>query len=466
MAYITFRTPFGFRLYDREKNRVIALQDEEYHALHNIETGVGTETDDVCLRKFQGKGFCNESELVRIENPATNELETIVNTHINQMVLQVTQNCNLRCAYCTYSGSYYNRKHSNKRMSVDVALKAIDFLMSHSSEVDEVAVSFYGGEPVLELDLIRRVLDYVEQEYPEKKVRYNLTSNLTLFNDEVRKFVIEKNIAVMISIDGPKEVQDRCRVFASGKGSYSTVKSNAERLREQDPVYFHKCLTNTVISPDSDYESIKKFLDSDELFGPLYSSVTLVSNDGIKEPVSYGDDYYRFARKEKFKLLLAMVGLIEFDAVSTIAKSDLTAIMQMYRLLKTSGTQGVTSHHPGGPCIPGEKRVFVDVDGHFYPCEKILESSNFQIGDLDHGFDTQRISEMINVGKYTEKECLNCWAFMYCGTCAAKMLDEGVLSREKRLEHCDQIKADLVGRLQDLEMLQHYGCDFMRMEEM
>lgn len=466
MAYITFSTPFGFRLYDREKNRVAPLQQEEYHALQNIAGGIGMEIDYIYLNKLQRKGFCNRSDLVSIEHPATDEIESIVSTHINQMVLQVTQNCNLRCAYCAYSGSYYNRKHSNKHMSIDIALKAINFLMSHSTNVDEVAISFYGGEPILEFELIKRVVSYIEQTYPEKKVRYNITSNLTLFNDEVIKYVIEKNIFIMISIDGPKETQDKYRVFLNGKGSYSTVKLNAERMKAQNPTYFQKCHTNTVISPDGDYRKIKDFLDTDELFGPLYSSVTLVSSDDLKEPISYGDDYYRLVRKEKFKLLLAMLGLVKFDAISAIVKSDSAEIMKMYRLLKSGGIQGITKHHPGGPCIPGEKRVFVDADGHIYPCEKISENEPFQIGNLENGFDIQRIKEMINVGKYTEKECLNCWAFLYCGTCVAKMVDKGDVSREKRLEHCEHVRNSLIGKLQDLEMLQHYGCDFKRMEEM
>jgi len=105
--------------------------------------------------------------------------------------------------------------------------KAINFLMSHSTNVDEVAISFYGWEPILDFELIKRVVSYIEQTYPEKKVRYNITSNLTLFNDEVIKYVIEKNISIMISIDGPKETQDKYRVFLNGKGSYSTVKLNA-----------------------------------------------------------------------------------------------------------------------------------------------------------------------------------------------------------------------------------------------
>ena len=98
---------------------------------------------------FQEKGFCRESRLQEIEHPATGKIQSIVEKGLNQIVLQVTQNCNLRCSYCAYSGSYYNRKHSNKQMSKETALRAVDFFMEHSSEIEDATIGFYGGEPLL-----------------------------------------------------------------------------------------------------------------------------------------------------------------------------------------------------------------------------------------------------------------------------------------------------------------------------
>lgn len=465
MAYITFITPFGHRLYDREQNRIIHLQLHEYKALENVKMGCGTKEDYAILRKLQNHGFCCASDLNKIEHPATKNIETIVRNNINQIVLQITQNCNLRCSYCTYSGNYYNRTHSKKSMDVKTALAAVDFLMLHSSGVEEVAISFYGGEPILEFELIKSVVHYVKQNYPEKKVRYNLTTNLTMFNDYVIDFLIKNDVSVMISIDGPEKVQDKYRVFSNGKGSYSTVVSNAKRICEKSKEYFAKCLTNTVISPGSDYRDILDFLDGDELFGPLYSTSTLVNDDDSKIPISYDDDYYCIYKKEKFKLMLAMLGLIDFESVSSLVKADLTEILKMDRLLLIGGTHRMKAHHPGGPCIPGQKRVFVDVNGYFYPCEKIAEVDNFKIGDITHGLDYEKIRQMINVGKCTEDECLKCWAFLYCGTCVAKMVTEGRISRKKRLEQCGNTKDNLLRHFQDLETLRFYGCDFKQLEE-
>lgn len=329
-------------------------------------------------------------------------------------------------------------------MDEQTALRAVDFIMSHSSDVEEITIGFYGGEPFLEFDLIKKVVRYVKEVYPEKKVRFNLTTNMTLVSDEIIDYITKNNIEIMISIDGPESVQDKYRVFASGQGSYAKVAKNVSKLCEKDAEYYGKCMTNTVLSPGCDCEAVRDFLDHDELFSPLTSMVTQVNDVGLKEQVEYDDSYYTMMRREKFKLLLAMLGEIGFDKVSKVARQHMATILQTYQMLKTKGTDGLKSSHPGGPCVPGKKRVFVDVDGRFYPCERISESEEFQIGNLDEGFDYDRIRKMLNVGKCSRKECLDCWAFLYCGTCIANMTEEGTATKAMRMRRCPGEKNNLI----------------------
>lgn len=460
MAYTIFRIPIGYRLYDREKNKVVPLHEDEYQALKRIELGKEGLDDLAILHRMQGKGFCCDSTLEEIEHPATRTVQASLETKIQQMVLQVTQNCNLRCSYCAYSGKYYNRQHNRKRMSLNTALRAVDFLMGHSSEVEEVVLGFYGGEPVLEFDLIRKVIEYVETQYEGRKVRFNFTTNLTLFTDEVIDYITKKKIDIMISLDGPQNVQDKYRIFADGRGSYKTVAENARRLRERDPERFNKFATNTVASPGEDYENIRRFLDDDELFGPLHSMFTQVNESGLKEEIQYDDDYYRMVRREKFKVMLYMVGEISADKVSRVFANEKSSVLLTYRELTNGGTAGSRKGHPGGPCIPGLKRLFVDVDGNFYPCERIAEFEQFQVGNLHTGFDIERVKNTINVGRYTKEECLRCWAFLFCGTCIANMAEGAEPSRKVRLSRCPGIKEDLKGRFADLEVVKYYGYDF------
>lgn len=386
-------------------------------------------------------------------------------TQLRQIVLQVTQNCNLRCSYCAYSGSYFNRTHTNKRMRVETALRAVDFFLARSSGVEEVTIGFYGGEPVLEFDLIKQVIDHVEKHYPARKVRYNFTTNLTLFTDEVIDYVLEKNIQIMISIDGPQPVQDKYRTFVNGKGSFATVTANARRIRERDPNYYKTCFTNTVASPGEDYESIREFLDHSELFGPLHSSFTQVNEVGLKEAVTYGDEYYRMVRREKFKMLLFTLREIDSSQASRIFAQDRATLLHTNRELMGGGTLHSRKGHPGGPCVPGLHRFFVDVDGNFYPCERITEDAAFQVGNLDTGFDLEKVEKIINVGRCTKEECLTCWAFLHCGTCVASMAEGGIATRSARLRRCPQVRGGVIDKLSDVEMVKYYGFDFTEEDE-
>ncbi len=350
-------------------------------------------------------------------------------------------------------------------MSLETALRAVDFFMERSSGVEEVTIGFYGGEPVLEFELIKQVVQHVESRYPARKVRFNFTTNLTLFTDEIMDYVLEKNIHIMISIDGPQAVQDKYRTFVNGKGSYAAVMENARRLRDRDPEYFQKCFTNTVASPGEDYEAIREFLDHNELFGPLYSSLTQVNDTGLKEEVTYGDEYYQMVRREKFKILLFTLGEIDSSRVSRTFAQDKATILYTNRELAGGGTLHARKGHPGGPCVPGIHRFFVDVDGNFYPCERITEDSAFQVGDLDTGFDLDKVEKIINVGRFTKEECLQCWAFLLCGTCIANMVEKTEATREARLRRCPQIRSDVVNKLSDVEMVKYYGFDFTEEDE-
>ena len=116
MAYTVFKLPIGYRLYDRERNKIVTICEGEYHALERLLKGCGTQDDEAVLGRFQKNNFCCDGTLTEIEHPAASTIDRVLQKNVSQMVLQVTQNCNLRCSYCAYSGSYYNRKHNNKRM--------------------------------------------------------------------------------------------------------------------------------------------------------------------------------------------------------------------------------------------------------------------------------------------------------------------------------------------------------------
>lgn len=460
MAYIVFRSPVGYHLYDREKNKVIALRRDEYDAFSPQYAKEFPEERERVLKRFQSKGYCTKSSLEKIEHPIGSVLEAYLTQKASNLVLQVTQNCNLRCSYCVYSGNYYNRQHNHQRMDESTALCAVDFFMKRSAAVEKPIIGFYGGEPFLEFELIKKVVAYVEEKYPDRNCGFNLTTNMTLLNDEIIDFIVEKDFNIIISIDGPEKVQNFARKYANGKGSFSKVMENAQKLRARDPLAFTHFSTNTVVSPGADHEAIRNFFDTDETLGPIQSRMSIIADTDSKEEIQYGKDFYAVQHREIFKVFLSMLGEIDKDKTSSIYASYSEELLKTYSQLKLDGMHDVKSAHPGGPCIPGVKKLFVDVHGNFYPCEKITEQEDFQIGNLDTGFDMDRVLKFLNVGQCTEKECKNCWAFSWCTTCGVNMIREAKLSREKRLEKCKEVNMSALGALQDMVTMKYYGYDF------
>ena len=201
MSYIVFKSVMDFYLFDRESSRLVSLTSEEVVALSSKDSETKAKMEEK-LRKY---GVCFPTKLQKIVHPATDTLEERLAANMHYLVLQVTQSCNLRCEYCAYSGNYYNRSHEANYMSVEVAKKAVDFLFDHSTNALEVGIGFYGGEPLLNFSLIKKIIAYIEEKYSGKAVRYNMTTNATLLTDEIIDYLVEKEFQLVFSIDGPKK---------------------------------------------------------------------------------------------------------------------------------------------------------------------------------------------------------------------------------------------------------------------
>ena len=150
-----FETPVRKYFYDRVLDSIVAVNDDEYALLKKVEVSKYVSSN-AKLKKFTDNGLLQETIVEEIEHPETQNLGLLSEHYLGNLILQVTQQCNLRCKYCAYSGNYYNRTHSSERMSFDTARKAIDFYLDRSDKMDDLSLSFYGGEPLLEFALIKK----------------------------------------------------------------------------------------------------------------------------------------------------------------------------------------------------------------------------------------------------------------------------------------------------------------------
>lgn len=300
MPYIQFELPIGEYVYERNQNKVYTISKFGY------EQG-SIQSDNDMQTWLERRNIDTSNSIETIENPETDELDKLLQTDVAFITLQVTQNCNLRCSYCAYSGAYYNRTHNKKTMSFAVAKKAVDFLLSHSTASDDISVGFYGGEPLLEFGLIKEVVAYTESVCWGKNVSYAITTNATLLKGEILDFLVEKNFKVMISLDGPKEVHDQNRVFSDGRGSYDIVMRNIANIKKLYPIFYKQVMTNTVLSPDEDYQCVQRYFDTDAVVSELNSRLSLISTQDIKEEINYPDRLYITQNEELVKVMLYML---------------------------------------------------------------------------------------------------------------------------------------------------------------
>ncbi len=257
-----FCTAGGCYIYDVNKNRIISVTKEIYKYLDGKVNELKPDAEHE-INAMVKKGFLSDKKFKNILHPASKSLEYILDSALEKITLQVTQQCNLRCEYCIYSGeagNYQNRSHQSKKMSFELAKKGIDFLIAHSQDSNRLNIGFYGGEPLLEFELIKKCVEYAKEQTEGKAVSFSMTTNATLLSEEIIKYLYENDIMLTISLDGPKEIHNKNRKFAgSGAGSFDTIMENMEILKEKYPQYFQNIMFNVVMDPMADYKCISEF---------------------------------------------------------------------------------------------------------------------------------------------------------------------------------------------------------------
>lgn len=147
-----FQTSTGFYFYDVNTDSILNIDENVYDYLKKEQLGESSSNTLEYVEFLRKQGYLKSNKVKITEHPETEVLKYHCENRVEGIILQVTQNCNLHCDYCTYSGGYINRIHTNKRMSKETAKRGIDYLISHSRDCQYVSIGFYGGEPLLEFD--------------------------------------------------------------------------------------------------------------------------------------------------------------------------------------------------------------------------------------------------------------------------------------------------------------------------
>lgn len=323
---------------------------------------------------------------------------------IKALCLHVAHTCNLNCSYCFASQGKYHGERAI--MSFEVGKAALDFLIAHSGTRHNLEVDFFGGEPLMNFDVVKKLVAYARsiEKAVGKNFRFTLTTNGMLINDDVIDFANREMSNVVLSLDGRKEVHDRFRVDYAGKGSWERIVPKFQKLvQERGNKNYYMRGTFTHANPDF-LKDIQQMLD-------------LGFTELSMEPV-----------------------VCAADDPSALTQEDLPIVLEQYEKLAELMIQRRREGRPftfyhymidlkGGPCIykrisgcgSGTEYMAVTPWGDLYPCHQFVGEEKFRLGDVWNGVtNTQCQDEFAACNVYARPECADCWAKLYCsGGCAA-----------------------------------------------
>jgi len=443
-----FRTPNQCYCFDVNRHEFLAIDEDSYWYLDRLlKSNIDNEDtldEPQAITDLRASGYLSDESAVKsIKHPYSDYIELFLDRNLGHMTLQLTQDCNLRCKYCIYAESETSRQrsHARKKMNFETAKRAIGFLWDHSVDSSKVNVGFYGGEPLLEFALLQQLVDYCKEVFSGKELSFSITTNGTLLNDEMIYYLEKHNIPLAISLDGIKEVNDKNRVFANGEGTYDVIMKNIQRIKEIAPRLAQNMHVNMVVDPANDYDCFNSACLEGAELDKLVVSPSIVDFDYEDKNAIYSEDYSAKSEYQHFLALLERVNRLKQEDVSPLANSSMGALWD--KCLKLQNIPGLHNIDvPSGPCVPGQMRLFVDVAGRFFPCERVSETSPAMcIGSLDDGFDHSSIYNQLNIGALTEDECKKCWCFRHCLLCVKKADDGSVnLSANRKRTFCKGVE--------------------------
>ena len=357
--------------------------------------------------------------------------------YIKAVCLNIIHGCNLRCKYCfADEGEYHGHKGV---MDIDTAKKAIDYVVKRSGPRRNIEIDLFGGEPTMIMDTIKEIIAYAREHEKEwkKNIRFTMTTNATLLNDEMMEFMDKEMGNIILSLDGRKEVNDNVRIKVDGSGSYDDILPNIKKMidkRTEGKMYF---VRGTFTRANTDF----------------YEDVKAMVNEGFREisiePVVLENGHPLALREEDLPTI--------FD--------NYDKLYEEMRRRKVEGDEFKFYHFnidlQGGPCVykrisgcgAGFEYVAITPQGEVYPCHQFVGKEEYKLGSIwDDTYDAELGKKFKKAHIYNKPKCKDCWARFYCsGGCQANNVnfngdmnipyEIGCKMQKKRIECAIALKA-------------------------
>ena len=384
---------------DSSRAEIIAAMLEKYGHMPDVTAEeIDLCIDDIASLEAAGKLF-SEDKFEKLAYTYKNNSNVI-----KALCLHVAHTCNLNCSYCFASQGKYQGDRA--LMSFEVGKQAFDFLIANSGTRRNLEVDFFGGEPALNFDVVKQLVEYarsVEGQY-NKNFRFTYTTNGMVLTDEMKEFLNREMSNVVLSLDGRKEVNDHFRRDYAGKGSYDTIVPNFQKLVES--------------------RGGKNY----------YVRGTFTHNN-----VDFTNDLFHMADLGFTELSMEPVVCPPSDPYA-LTDEDMPKIFEQYEILawemikrRREGRPFTFYHYmldlKNGPCIykriagcgSGTEYMAVTPWGDLYPCHQFVGDKKYLLGNIWDGVKNTEIQdEFRHCNAYSREDCRDCWAKLYCsGGCAA-----------------------------------------------
>ncbi len=384
---------------DSSREEIISAMLEKYGHMPDVTAEeIDLCIDDIAALEAAGKLF-SEDKFEKLAYTYKNNSNVI-----KALCLHVAHTCNLNCSYCFASQGKYQGDRA--LMSFEVGKQAFDFLIANSGTRRNLEVDFFGGEPALNFDVVKQLVEYarsVEGQY-NKNFRFTYTTNGMVLTDEMMEFLNREMSNVVLSLDGRREVNDHFRRDYAGRGSYDTIVPNFQKLVESrggKNYYVRGTFTHNNVDFTND------------LFHMADLGFTELSMEPVVCPPS---DPYALTDEDLPKL---------FEQYEILAKEMIKR--------RREGRPFTFYHYmldlKNGPCIykriagcgSGTEYMAVTPWGDLYPCHQFVGDKKYLLGNIWDGVKNTEIQdEFRHCNAYSREDCRDCWAKLYCsGGCAA-----------------------------------------------
>lgn len=389
--------------------------------------GYSREDAEELIRELRLTGAIVPTDVVRAPAPAGPPKDF----PLQALVLNITNQCNLACTYCYEFGAdkIATPQGKPKYMTLDTAKASVDFLLKEAGSRKGVHITFFGGETLMNFTLLREVVGYATERGDAQgcKVGFSLTTNATLLTDDIIAFLSDNAIGVTVSMDGPPELQDKRRVYKSGKGSYAVIEP---RLRKLIAGHKTRAITARVTLTEGVTDVIRIFRHLKEDLGFHEVGFAPVTDAGKRDysldeagMVSVLDQFHELADEW---LEYALRG--KMHGFSNVSETIGELI------------QGTNKSHP---CGAGIGLLGVSPSGDLSPCHRFTDADTHSLGTIEGGIDQDKRDDFLSRGHVGAKyECQSCWARPLCaGGCHHEAFVRYGDTGHANLHYCDWIRS-------------------------